>query len=74
VWQLAALLAGLPVDRVMVAGYTLGGMFSAVAGLIVCILNNGLFLLNVSPFWQQVVKGFVILAAVVIDRMNQLER
>lgn len=116
----AALLSGLPVDRVKVAVYTLGGMLSAVAGLIVTarldsaqpnaglgyeldsiaavviggtslsggrgsvtgtvlgcliigILNNGLFLLNVSPFWQQVVKGFVILAAVAIDRMNQLE-
>jgi hypothetical protein len=25
--------------------------------LIIGVLNNGLFLLNVSPFWQQVVKG-----------------
>jgi len=34
------------------------------------VLNNGLVLLNVSPFWQQVVKGFVILIAVVIDKAN----
>jgi len=27
-------------------------------------------LLEVSPFWQQVVKGFVILAAVAIDKIN----
>jgi four helix bundle protein len=36
------------------------------------VLNNGLFLLDVSPFWQQVVKGFVILAAVAIDKMTSL--
>ena len=39
--------------------------------LIIGVLNNGLFLLNVSPFWQQIIKGFVILAAVAIDKMNQ---
>jgi ribose transport system permease protein len=27
-------------------------------------------LLDVSPFWQQVVKGGVILLAVIIDKMN----
>jgi ribose transport system permease protein len=37
------------------------------------VLNNGLFLLDVSPFWQQVVKGFVILTAVAIDRMSSRE-
>ncbi len=38
--------------------------------LIIGVLNNGLFLLDVSPFWQQVVKGFVILAAVAADKMG----
>ena len=37
-------------------------------------LNNGLFLLNVSPFWQQVIKGVVILIAVALDKMNSKER
>src|SRR5690606_30430286 len=32
------------------------------------VLRNSLLLLSVSPFWQQVVKGFVILFAVIIDR------
>ncbi|TWT54852.1 Ribose transport system permease protein RbsC [Rubripirellula amarantea] len=117
----AALLTGLPVTGIKIAVYSIGGLLSAVAGLIVTsrldsaqpnaglgyeldsiaavviggtslsggrgsvmgtvigcliigVLNNGLFLLNVSPFWQQVVKGFVILAAVAIDRMSQPER
>ena len=112
----AALLSGVPVDRIKLGVYTLGGLLAGAAGLIVTarldsaqpnaglgyeldsiaavviggtslsggrgsvvgtvlgcliigVLNNGLFLLDVSPFWQQVVKGFVILAAVAIDKM-----
>ncbi len=33
-------------------------------------LTTGLFLLDVFRFWQQVVKGFVVLVAVAIDKMN----
>jgi ribose transport system permease protein len=38
--------------------------------LIIGVLNNGLVLLEVSPFWQQVIKGGVILAAVAMDKAN----
>jgi ribose transport system permease protein len=38
--------------------------------LIIGVLNDGLFLLNVSPFWQQFIKGEVILAAVAMDKMG----
>jgi ribose transport system permease protein len=116
----AALLSGLPVDRIKLGVYTLGGLLAGVAGLIVTarldsaqpnaglgyeldsiaavviggaslsggrgsvlgtvlgcliigVLNNGLFLLDVSPFWQQVAKGFVILAAVAIDKISTRE-
>ena len=41
--------------------------------LIIGILNNGLVLLEVSPFWQQVIKGLVILLAVALDRMSAKE-
>ena len=44
---------------------------STATPVIIGVLNNGLVLLEVSPFWQQVIKGFVILAAVAIDKMNQ---
>jgi ribose transport system permease protein len=48
-----------------------GSVLGTVLGcLIIGVLNNGLFLLNVSPFWQQVIKGFVILLAVAIDKLN----
>lgn len=115
--ETAARLSGLRVNHIKLAVYTLGGVLSAVAGLIITsrldsaqpnagmgyeldsiaavviggtslsggrgtilgtvlgcliigVLNNGLFLLDVSPFWQQVVKGFVILIAVAIDNLN----
>jgi ribose transport system permease protein len=38
------------------------------------VIDNGLNLLNVSPFLQGVVKGFVILFAVFIDRNSDLMR
>ena len=42
-----------------------GGMI--IGGLIIGVLNNGLNLLNVNSFWQYVVKGIVILLAVLLD-------
>ena len=38
-----------------------------IGGLIIGVLNNGLNLLNVNSFWQYVVKGAVLLVAVVFD-------
>ncbi|MBE7500298.1 MAG: ABC transporter permease [Verrucomicrobiales bacterium] len=63
------------IAAVVIGGTSLSGGRGSVLGtvlgcLIIGVLNNGLFLLNVSPFWQQVVKGLVILAAVAIDKMN----
>ncbi|MCA1065219.1 ribose ABC transporter permease [Rossellomorea sp. AcN35-11] len=111
----ASLLSGLKVDRLKMGVYSLTGLLSALAGiiltsrlnsaqptagasyeldaiaavvlggtslsggrgwifgtligaLIIGFLNNGLNLLNVSSFYQQVVKGGVILLAVLLDR------
>jgi ribose transport system permease protein len=113
----AALLSGLPVARVKLAVYTIGGALAGATGLvltsrldagdpatgigyeldsiaavviggtslsggrgsilgtvlgclIIGVLNNGLILLNVQPYWQQVVKGIVIVAAVALDRQS----
>lgn len=63
------------IAAVVIGGTSLSGGRGSVLGtvigcLIIGVLNNGLILLNVSPFWQQVVKGVVIVAAVAIDRQN----
>ncbi|GGF33031.1 ABC transporter permease [Echinicola rosea] len=66
------------IAAVVIGGTSLSGgrgtiMGAVLGGIIIGVLNNGLVLLNVSPFWQQVVKGAVILLAVVIDKMNSKE-
>jgi ribose transport system permease protein len=63
------------IAAVVIGGTSLSGGKGTILGtvqgaLIIGILNNGLVLLNVSPFWQQVIKGLVILLAVVIEKFN----
>lgn len=49
-----------------------GWIFGTLVGaLLIGILNNGLNLLGVSSFYQQVIKGVVILLAVLLDRANK---
>lgn len=67
------------IAAVVIGGTSLSGGRGSITGtvlgcLIIGVLNNGLFLLNVSPFWQQVIKGLVILLAVAIDRANLRKR
>ncbi len=61
------------IAAVVIGGTSLSGGKGSIWGtvmgaVIIGVLNNGLVLLNVSPFWQQVVKGSVILLAVIIDK------
>jgi ribose transport system permease protein len=44
---------------------------TVVGALIMGVLRNGLNLLNVSPAWQTVVIGLVIVAAVWVDVVRQ---
>lgn len=64
------------IAAVVIGGTSLSGGRGTILGtvlgaIIIGVLNNGLVLLNVSPFWQQVVKGGVILLAVIIDKAGQ---
>ncbi|HWB92917.1 MAG TPA: hypothetical protein VG605_13735 [Puia sp.] len=66
------------IAAVVIGGTSLSGGRGTILGtvlgaVIIGVLNNGLVLLNVSPFWQQVVKGFVILVAVIVDKINAKE-
>jgi ribose transport system permease protein len=63
------------IAAVVIGGTSLSGGRGSILGtvqgaIIIGVLNNGLVLLNVSPFWQQVVKGLVILLAVIIDKSS----
>lgn len=44
---------------------------SIVGAFVIGVLGDGLVMLGVSSFWQMVVKGVVIIAAVVMDQMQQ---
>jgi ribose transport system permease protein len=64
------------IAAVVIGGTSLSGGKGSIWGtvmgaVIIGVLNNGLVLLNVSPFWQQVVKGTVILLAVIIDKAGE---
>ncbi|MBS1604277.1 MAG: ribose ABC transporter permease [Bacteroidetes bacterium] len=66
------------IAAVVIGGTSLSGgrgtiMGTVLGAIIIGVLNNGLVLLNVSPFWQQVIKGFVILLSVIVDKMNTKE-
>ncbi|MEN3009345.1 ribose ABC transporter permease [Pseudothermotoga sp.] len=60
----------------VIGGTSLSGGTGTIEGpivgaLIIGVLNNGLVLTGVSPFWQQVAKGFIIIAAVVAERIGK---
>jgi inositol transport system permease protein len=110
----AALISGLNVGRIKIGVYTIAGLLSGLAGLvlssrvgsgqpglgvgyeldaiaaaviggtslsggvgtiwgtiigalIIGVLNNGLDLLNVSAYWQTIIKGSIIVVAVIVD-------
>jgi len=66
---------GIELDAIaaaVIGGASLSGgvgtVWGAVVGaMIIGSMNTGLDLLNVSPFWQQVVKGVIIVVAIIID-------
>ena len=60
------------ITAVVVGGTSLSGGSGNVVGtiigaIIVGIINNVQNLLHINTYWQQVVKGLVILIAVIID-------
>lgn len=63
------------IAAVVLGGTSLMGGKGRIVGtligvLIIGVLNNGLNLVGVSSFYQQIIKGLVIVVAVLIDRKN----
>jgi ribose/xylose/arabinose/galactoside ABC-type transport system permease subunit len=57
---------------VVIGGTSLEGGVGSVTGtiigaLIIGFINNGLDLLNVSSYYQQIIKGLIIIGAVLLD-------
>ncbi len=45
--------------------------FCVIGALIIGVLNNGMDLMGVNAYWQQIAKGVIIVAAVLIDARKQ---
>ncbi len=64
------------ISAIVIGGGSLSGgkgnMLGTFIGvLIIGVLNNGLSLLNISPFWSKFAQGLIIFIAVLIDAINQ---
>ncbi len=71
--------AGFELDAiaaVVIGGTSTAGGRGTMSGtligvLLIGVINNGLDLLNVTSYYQQVVMGIIIIGAVIIDSLNQ---
>ena len=64
------------IAAVVIGGTSLNGGVGGIGGtvlgaLLIGVINNGLDLLNVSSYYQQVVKGLIIVGAVWLDRSKK---
>lgn len=49
-----------------------GGVWGTLIGaLLIGVINNGMNLLGISPYFQLIVKGLIIIGAVLLDRLRQ---
>lgn len=60
------------IAAVVLGGTSLAGGVGSIAGtvigaLFIGILNNGLNILGISSYWQEIIKGVVIVVAVLVD-------
>ncbi|MGA7392449.1 MAG: ABC transporter permease [Terrimicrobiaceae bacterium] len=65
------------IAAVIIGGVSMYGGHGSVSGtligaLIIAVMTTGLVMLNVQPFWQYIVVGFIVILAVLIDQARDL--
>lgn len=69
-WEMNAIAAAVLGGTSMSGG--VGGVIGTLVGaFVIGVLNDGMVMLNVSEFLQMVIKGAVIIIAVVVDQMQR---
>lgn len=73
--------AGLTYELTVIASVVIGGTSlsggrgsvwgSLIGALLIAVINNGMNLLGISPYFQELVRGLIIIAAVYIDRLRE---
>ena len=52
-----------------------GTVWGALLGaLVMASLDNGMSLLNIESFWQYIIKGLILVAAVAVDMAGRRDR
>ena len=69
-WELDAIAAAV-IGGTSLAGGVGSVPMCVIGALIIGTTNKGLNLLGVDPYWQQIVKGAIIILAVLLDTMKR---
>jgi ribose/xylose/arabinose/galactoside ABC-type transport system permease subunit len=69
-WEMNAIAAAVLGGTSMSGGFgTVGG--TVVGAFVIGVLNDGMIMLGLSSFWQMVIKGAVIILAVILDQFQR---
>lgn len=69
-WEMNAIAAAVLGGTSMAGGIgTIGG--TIVGAFVIGVINDGMVMCGVSEFWQMVIKGIVIVAAVIVDQFQR---
>jgi ribose/xylose/arabinose/galactoside ABC-type transport system permease subunit len=69
-WEMNAIAAAVLGGTSMAGGVgTIGG--TIVGAFVIGVINDGMVMCGVSEFWQMVIKGLVIVVAVIVDQFQR---
>ncbi|MEH6650366.1 MAG: ABC transporter permease [Motiliproteus sp.] len=69
-WELDAIAATV-IGGTSLAGGKGSVPMCIVGALIIGVMNKGLNMMGVDPYWQQIIKGMIIIAAVLLDAQKR---